>query len=154
MYILCKNLLCFTGHRSMVCGMVLCSATSKQEGFGVRLLGHCWHWDHVLPGPVGVQVSRSCLCGVCLFCLCSRVMMSGEVGPKCRGVRRHGVNKGFNAWNEENRQDTHGTGVTTRQRLDTKQEPNYTEPNKTQVDTMKLTRTEQDAGENNETGKH
>ena len=28
----------------------------------------------------------------------------------------------------------------TRQRLDTKQEPKYTEPNKTQVDTMKLTR--------------
>ena len=35
-----------------------------------------------------------------------------------------------------------------------KQEPKYTEPNKTQVDTMKLTRTQQDTGEDNETGKH
>ena len=42
--------------------------------------------------------------------------------------------------------------VMPRQRLDTKQEPKYTETNKTQVDTMKLTRTEQDTGEDNETG--
>ena len=38
-----------------------------------------------------------------------------------------------------------------RQRLDTKQEPKYTETNKTQVDTMKLTRTERDTGEDNQT---
>ena len=41
-----------------------------------------------------------------------------------------------------------------RQRLDTKQEPKYTETNKTQMDTMKLTRTQQDTGKDNETGKH
>ena len=44
--------------------------------------------------------------------------------------------------------------VMQRQRLNTKQEPKYTEPNKTQVDTIKLTRTQQDTGEDNETGKH
>ena len=47
-----------------------------------------------------------------------------------------------------------GPRVMQRQRLDTKQESKYTEPNKTQVDTMKLTRTQQDTGEDNETGKH
>ena len=38
------------------------------------------------------------------------------------------------------RKGTHIIGARTRQRLDTKQEPKYTEPNDTQVDTMKQTR--------------
>ena len=42
------------------------------------------------------------------------------------------------------RSDTQRQRVMPRQRLDTKQEPKYTETNKTQVDTMKLTRTERD----------
>ena len=79
----------------------------------------------------------------------------GWVGPKCRRVSRHNQTRGFIFFKQEHRQGTHITGVMTRQILDTKQEPKYTEPNKTQVDTIKLTRqtTERDTGEDNRAGK-
>ena len=64
------------------------------------------------------------------------------------------MNEGFNTELGHRQGNTQQQRVMQRQRLDTKQEPKYTEPNKTQVDTMKLTRTQQDTGEDNETGKH
>ena len=69
------------------------------------------------------------------------VTASGGVGPKYRRVDRHSRTKGFITQNRNTHtQGTHITRVMTRRRLDTKQEPKYTEPNKTQADTMKLTR--------------
>ena len=59
-------------------------------------------------------------------------------------------NKGFNTRNGKHTGYTKGQRTMLRQRLDTKQEPKYTETNKTQVNTMKLTRTERDTGDDNE----
>ena len=50
----------------------------------------------------------------------------------------------FNSQNGKQTGYTQGQRVMLRQRLDTKQEPKYTETNKTQVNTMKLTTTERD----------
>ena len=72
-----------------------------------------------------------------------------------QGSRQAVLNKGFNTRNLVHRQgNTQRQRVMQRQRVDTKQEPKYTETNKTQVDTMKLTRTQQDTGEDNKTGTH
>ena len=69
------------------------------------------------------------------------VTVCGGVGPKRRRVGRSFKQKGFLL--ETDGVHT-GQRVMPRQRLDTKQEPKYTETNETQVDTMKLTTTERD----------
>ena len=63
---------------------------------------------------------------------------------------RHGQKqKGLILENGKQTGYTQGQRAMLRQRLDTKQEPKYTET-KTQVNTMKLTRTERDTGDDND----
>ena len=81
------------------------------------------------------------------------VTVSGGVGPKRRrGSQTERYTRGL-FWNRETYRVLTGTKVRTRLRLDTKQEPNYTLTTKTQVDTIRLMRTEttqRDTGEDND----
>ena len=68
------------------------------------------------------------------------------------GPKRGQTNKGFSLETGTDHVLT-VTRVRTRQRLDPKQEPKYTEPNKTQVDMtrqMRTENTERDTGEDND----
>ena len=80
-----------------------------------------------------------------------------EVGLDPNAGESSGIikQKGFNSRKLGHRQgNTQRQRVMLRQSLDTKRETKYIETNKTQVDTIKLTKTQRDTGEDNETGKH